>query len=62
MMKRRIKSVEQLCKLAQQKKAVWIPNGRFSKRHMPAAWMVNMNAYYLVSLIGQGMYVYGHEK
>lgn len=61
-MKRRVKTVEQLSKLALERRAVHIPNGRWSHKHMPAAFMIGLQANYLLSLIKQGMFIYEAKK
>ncbi len=58
---RRVDSVEDLAKLALEKRAVILPISLMYQGHQrftPAAWAINMTGQVLVVLLRRGIYVY----
>jgi hypothetical protein len=57
----RVRSVEQLTYLVDQKKAVTVPGTNFSGP-LPAAFMINLPGAVIMRLIRRGMYLYTSKK
>lgn len=58
---KRVKKLEQLIELAQEKKCVRLPK-RMSQRHWPAAFIVSMQIMYVYQLLQEGIYIYEPKK
>ena len=58
---KRVKSIDDLIVLAQNKKSVMLPK-RMSQRPFPAAFIVNMQIMYAYHLLVEGIYIYEPKK
>ena len=58
---KRVKSIDDLIVLAQNKKSVMLPK-RMSQRPFPAAFIVNMQVMYVYFLLKEGTYIYEPKK
>lgn len=58
---KRVENFEALIELAFEKKSVMLPK-RMSQRPWPAAFLINMQVYYVWQLLIEGVYIYEPKK
>lgn len=58
---KRIRTLEQLAAAVEKRQSVLVPNYHWTKRHNPAAWMINLNGYTLLNMFRSGMFIYNPQ-